>query len=248
MGMSGEKIPIDNFVHMFQTFVWIYCMEVSMGDSSRKNDDTKARLIEAAGEVFAQHGFRSATVRDICSRAGVHVGAVNYHFGNKERLYAAVLTHTHQSAVKKYPPQLGLRQGATPEEKLRAFILSFLLRTMDEGFPAWHGKLLARELADPTDALDQLLQSSVRPLFAYLASILRELLGETKPADGEENDVIFLSMMSIIGQCLQHFTARRAIAVLRPKSFDPSDIGRIADHITRFSLGGIRELGARETG
>ncbi|MBP8644723.1 MAG: CerR family C-terminal domain-containing protein [Syntrophobacteraceae bacterium] len=219
-----------------------------MGDSARKNDDTKARLIEAAGEVFAQHGFRSATVRDICSRAGVHVGAVNYHFGSKEGLYAAVLTHTHQSAVKKYPPQLGLRQGATPEEKLRAFILSFLLRTMDEGFPAWHGKLLARELADPTDALDQLLQNSVRPLFAYLAGILGELLGEAKPAEGEENDVIFLSMMSIIGQCLQHFTARRAIAVLRPKSFDPSDIGRIADHITRFSLGGIRELGARETG
>ncbi len=71
-------------------------------------DRTKARLIEAAGEVFARRGFRSATVREICSRAGVHVGAVNYHFRDKEGLYTAVLDHLHQTAVKKYPPDLGL--------------------------------------------------------------------------------------------------------------------------------------------
>jgi TetR/AcrR family transcriptional regulator, regulator of cefoperazone and chloramphenicol sensitivity len=213
-----------------------------MKESLKKNDDTKARLIEAAGEVFAQHGFRSATVRDICSRAGAHVGAVNYHFRDKEGLYAAVLEHTHQSAMAKYPPQIGLRDGATPEEKLRAFIRSFLLRILGEGVPAWHGKLIAQEIADPTDALDQLLKSSVRPLFAYLTGILCDLLNEVKPVDGEENDGLFLCSMSIVGQCLQHFTARRAIAVLRPKSFDPADIERIADHITRFSLGGIREL------
>jgi AcrR family transcriptional regulator len=213
-----------------------------MKNNSKKHDDTKSRLINAAGEVFAQHGFRSATVREICSRADAHLGAMNYHFRDKVGLYVAVLEHSHQLAAKKHPLESGLRNGATPEEKLRAFIRSFLLRLLGEGFPAWHGKLMAREIADPTDALNQVIQSSVRPLYSYMVGILYELLGEAKPAEGEESEEIFLSIMGIVGQCLHHFTGKRVVAAIRPKSFDPADIERIADHIARFSLAGIREL------
>lgn len=213
-----------------------------MKDGSKKSDDTKARLIMAAGEVFAQHGFRSATVREICRRADTHLGAMNYHFRDKEGLYAAVLEHSYQSAIRKYPVELGLRNGATAENKLRAFILSFVLRLLGEGVPAWHGKLMARETTDPTDALDRVLQSSIRPLYNYLIGILYELLGEEKPAKDEEDEAIFLCAMSIVGQCLHHFTGRCVIAAIRPKSFDPTDIEKVVDHITRFSLAGIREL------
>jgi TetR/AcrR family transcriptional regulator, regulator of cefoperazone and chloramphenicol sensitivity len=208
-----------------------------------KNDDTKAKLIESAGEVFAQHGFRSATIREICRRAGTNVSAVNYHFRDKKGLYASVLESLHQSAVRKYPPDLGLKEGATAEEKLRAFIHSFLLRILDEGFPAWHGKLMAQEIADPTGAIDQLVRNSIRPLFEHLAGIVRVLLQKGDPRDEKNSHVTFLCAISIVGQCLHHFTGRRIIAALRPASFDPTDIERIADHITRFSLGGIREIG-----
>jgi AcrR family transcriptional regulator len=218
-----------------------------MEDNSKKHDDTKSRLINAAGEVFAQNGFRSATVREICSRAEAHLGAMNYHFRDKVGLYAAVLEHSHQLAAKKYPLELGLRDRATPEEKLRAFIRSFLLRLLGEGFPAWHEKLMAREIADPTDALDQVLHSSVQPLYSYLVGILYELLGERKPAEGEESEEIFLSVMGIVGQCLHHFTGKRVVAAIQPKSFNPADIERIADHITRFSLAGIRGLKTGES-
>jgi AcrR family transcriptional regulator len=212
----------------------------------KKHEDTKARLIDAAGEVFAHHGFRSATVREICKRASTNVAAVNYHFGDKEGLYVAVLEHSLRSARRKYPPDLGLGDEATPEEKLRAFIHSLLLRILGEGVPAWHGKLMAREISDPTDALKKLVQSSIRPLHVYLVSIITELLQEEKPVRGKKNDEIFLCAMSIIGQCLQHFTGRHIIEALRPKRFNPADIEGIADHITRFSLVGIR--GLRPTG
>ncbi len=46
--------------------------------------ETRQRLIEAVGEVFAERGFRAATVRDICQRAQANVAAVNYYFGDKE--------------------------------------------------------------------------------------------------------------------------------------------------------------------
>ena len=215
-----------------------------MQDNSKRDEDTKARLIEAAGEMFAQQGYRATTVRDICNRAGTHVGSINYHFRDKRGLYAAILTYSHQLAVKKYPPNLGLGQEASPEEKLRAFILSLLLRAMDKGLPAWHGKLMVQEIVDPSNAFDQIVENSGRPLYAYLTGIVRELMHEEKPSDGGESPEIFLVAMSIIGQCLYHHIGRHIIAALRPQSFDPTHIEQIADHITRFSLGGIREVAA----
>lgn len=217
-----------------------------MKNSSKKDEETKDRLIQAAGEVFARDGFRSATVREICSRAGTHVGAVNYHFRDKEGLYAAVLYYSHESMVKKYPPDSGLRDGATPAEKLRAFIHSFLLRIFDEGVPAWHGKLMARETVESTNAFGHMIQNSIQPLYRYLVRILIELLNEDQPSEAEESNEIFLCAMSIVGQCLHHFTGRRVIAALHPKSFDPADIVRIADHITRFSLLGIQEFRSKK--
>ena len=211
-----------------------------MTATGTSEENTKTRLILAAGEVFARDGFRSATVREICRRAGTHVGAVNYHFRDKEGLYAAVLDYSHRSAVAKYPSAAGLAAAAGPEERLRAFVRAFLLRLLDEGAPAWHGKLMAREIADPSGALGQLAQGSIKTQYTLLVDILRDLLGEPPAGPGGESEQLFLAAMSIVGQCLHHFTARRVIGVLRPPAFDPADIERIADHITRFSLGGLR--------
>ena len=54
--------------------------------AERTRTNTRQRVLEAAGEVFAERGFRAATVREICQRAKANLAAVNYHFGDKERL------------------------------------------------------------------------------------------------------------------------------------------------------------------
>lgn len=218
-----------------------------MEENRNKCENTKTKLIEAAGQVFYERGFRATTVREICRRAGTPLGAMNYHFCNKQGLYEAVLEHSYKLAIGKYPPQLGLAESAPPEEKLRAFIHSFLLRISDAGVPAWHMKLITREISDPTGALGNLVQGSIRPVYRYLAGILRELLNEKNPGEDEESDLVFLCAMSIVGQCLFYFTDRRIIPVLHPESFDTADIERIADHITRFSLPGIRQLSKGES-
>src|SRR5579872_793581 len=96
-------------------------------------DATREHLLEAAAEVFAEAGFRTATVREICQRAGANIAAVNYHFGDKEKLYRAVLKDSFRIAMARYPADLGLPARATPEQRLRAFVLSFLMRIFSTG-------------------------------------------------------------------------------------------------------------------
>lgn len=217
-----------------------------MDDALTQSDDTKTRLILAAGEEFALHGFRDATVRDICKRAGAHVGAVNYHFGDKEGLYKAVLEYSHLSAVQKYPSDMGVAENAEPEERLCALVRSLLLRILADGLPAWHGKLMAQEMANPTGLMQHLMQSAIRPLHAQMGGIIQELFQKEGVTFEFDSTTVFLSAMSIVGQCLHHFKAKQIIETLRPRTFDPADIEVLADHITRFSIGGIRATAKRE--
>lgn len=208
-----------------------------MSEASPKSVDTRERLLQAAGEIFASKGFRAATVREISLRAGVNVAAVNYHFGDKKSLYSAVLSYGLKSAIEKYPPDLDLRKRASPKTRLHAFIRSFLFRILDEGRPAWHGKLMAREIAEPTSALDQVVEEVIKPLYERLISIVRDLLGRNA-----SDETVRVCAMSIMGQCLFYRHCRSIIARLHGQTFDRAEIERLAEQITFFSVSAIREF------
>jgi TetR/AcrR family transcriptional regulator, regulator of cefoperazone and chloramphenicol sensitivity len=199
--------------------------------------ETRQRLLEAAGEVFAERGFRMATVREICQRAKANLAAVNYHFGDKERLYAAVLQYTFHCA-EPYPLDLGLGAKATVEERLQAFIRSHLFSLLHEGRPAWHRKLIAREMAEPTRALDTVVDQMIRPEAELLMAIVRDVLGH----DAHPQRVWHCTG-SIIGQCLFYHHARPVILRLDPdQTFTPEAIEQLVDHIMHFSLAALRQL------
>jgi AcrR family transcriptional regulator len=203
------------------------------------HEKTRQRLLEAAGEVFADQGYRQATVRDICARADANVASINYHFGDKERLYSEVLRYAHGCAIGKYPPSLGLPADAPAERRLHAFVLSFLQRLLDEGRPAWHAKIMSREMAEPTAAMDELVNQQIRPHFMYLRQVVSDLLGR-KAADEE---TIRLCCNSVVGQCLFYHFGQPVLRRLFPQKVPAmKDCGRIADHITRFTLAGLREV------
>ena len=203
----------------------------------RATQVTKQRLLEAAGEVFAAHGFRAATVREICERAGANVAAINYHFGDKEGLYFAVLKSCSEAALQKYPPTLGLGPNATSEERLHAFVRSLLFRIADKGQPSWHGKLIAHEMTEPTKALTALIDKVYGPALKQLEAIVRKLVGRRAPVT-----VVRQCQLSVLGQCLYFHYARPAIQHIHPEQgFEPADIERLAKHITQFSLAGIRQ-------
>jgi len=206
-----------------------------MDHGSGSNADCRERILEAAGEIFAECGFRGATVRKICERAKVNVAAINYYFGGKEKLYSEVLRHWHDFAIGKYPLLLGVGEDAPAEEQLRAFIRSLLFRLLDNGKPAWFGKLMMREMTEPTRAFERLVKEIVRPRDKMLASIVQKILGT--PLSEEK---IRLFCASIIGQCLYYYNARSIVTQLYHQDVsNPDEIERIADHIMQFSLRGL---------
>src|SRR5689334_6495275 len=87
-------------------------------------DDTKTRLLEAAGEEFAEKGFEGATVRSICARASANLAAVNYHFGDKEQLYLQAVLEAHRCGVELSPDDEFF--AGSPADQLKRYVHHFL--------------------------------------------------------------------------------------------------------------------------
>ena len=232
---------MPKFLLTCQTIVLIICLKMKLPPlpADASHAETRRLLLEAAGTVFAEFGFRDATVREICRRAGANVAAVNYHFGDKEKLSVEVLRHAHGKALEKYPPLLDLDETASPAEKLNAFVHSLLLRIFDKGPNSWHGKLISREMIEPTPALDSLVEERMRPMAAQIGQIVADLLG--CPLNDER---VRLCAFSIVSQCVFYHHCRPVLCRLFPQRppLETADVARLAEHITRFSLAALEQL------
>lgn len=203
---------------------------------------TRQRLLEAAGEVFAEVGFERATVRDICKKANANVAAVNYHFRDKEGLYRETLKYAHHCAAGANVQAIHELMQAGPsvpaEQKLAVFIRTFLLRVFHPGKAAWFGKLVAQEMSKPTAMLDELVEREIRPRASFLEATIAELIG------GEPSrDLVRRCARSVVSQCVFYHLCRPIVQRLHPEQgFEPDDLEVLADHITRFSLHAIRGI------
>jgi AcrR family transcriptional regulator len=201
---------------------------------------TRARLLDAAIRLFADAGFKRVTVRAICRAARANVAAVNYHFRNKLGLYRevtevgiAVLQETTALAIEA-------ASNGTPEEKLRAYIRVMTERLIALGGHEWLQRFIAREMADPTPALSSLVDRGLKPRLEYLGRIIGEMLD--LPPD---NPRVLECVTSVHAQILM-FRDNPITQRLRSraKARNPTP-EQIAEHITAFSLAGIRALGAK---
>lgn len=200
------------------------------------NESTRERLLRAAGEVFAAQGFREATVREICEKARVNVASVNYHFRSKEALYSEVLSFAFEESQQRYPWNAAADVDAEPVDRLTDFIGTFLRRLLDDSELSWQGRLIAREVMDPTAALDHVIDVWIRPRFSLLAEIVPHIVG--RPCGRFE---LHRLLLSIVGQCLVYRHARAVIDRLCPDVIaNPSELDATVAHIVRFCLAGLR--------
>lgn len=199
---------------------------------------SRDRLLLAAVEIFAAKGFQNATVREICGKVDANVASVNYYFRSKEKLYAEALFFSFRQAEQRYPLTAALDSGLSPDQRLTHFIRIFLNRIMDDSALGHHGKLIAHEIADPTNALDEIVQTFIKPIFALLTDIVGQILGNT--ADPQQ---VRRCILSILSQCLMFKHSRSVIDRLCADLIaSPEEIQRCAEHIARFSLSALEDL------
>ena len=210
--------------------------------SGKKPDrDTQARLLKSACEVFAEKGYREATLAEICERANANIAAANYYFRDKATLYAEAWRRSFQRSLEVYPADGNVPPDAPPEERLRGRIQSILQRIADP--QSFEFDILYKELVNQTGLLTDVMQESIEPIRRGLFVLMRELLGENA------SDLqVQLCQMSIRSQCFdliirerrrKRFPEGKKYSV---PTFPDVDVAVLVDHILRFSLAGIREI------
>lgn len=202
--------------------------------------DTQTRVLDSAIRVFAEKGYREATIAEICEQAGANIAAVNYYFRDKETLYAEAWRKSFQRSMAAHPADGGVPADAPAEERFRGRIRSIISRISD---PESHEfEIVHKELANPTGLLSEVMHECISPIRDQMMIIVRELLGK-KASD----ELVFLTQMSAISQCMQlvgfrHMRRKMANAPLPHPSLADISVEKIADHIIRFSLGAIRAI------
>jgi TetR/AcrR family transcriptional regulator, regulator of cefoperazone and chloramphenicol sensitivity len=207
----------------------------------QESEETRRRLIEAAGEVFAEEGFHGATVRAIAARAETNLAAINYHFGDKEGLYQAVLGHACCNAGSNRGGG-ELSRDVPAEGRLAMLIrgaVEEMLRTRNH---PWIPKLMQREKAAPTAIYLQYMEREILPVCQNtLPGIVAELTGLSA-----EHPSVRLLVFSMVGQVNFYRMEGRLIDRLHPDFFaDPKLADRLAEHLTRTCLAMMRAFDVR---
>jgi AcrR family transcriptional regulator len=204
---------------------------------SGRDLETRERLLRTGERLFAERGFKRVTIREVCRGARANVAAVNYHFGNKLGLYREVVQVAIDALRATTDAAKEAADGCPAEEKLRRFVQVYVRRLLATTPDDWIHRLINREIADPTTAIDAIVDQGIRPRLDYLTEVVAELM------DRELSDPrVIRSVVSLQAQSVAYLPNPLAERLgLKPK-LTPAEIDQVAHHIVEFSLAGIRAI------
>jgi AcrR family transcriptional regulator len=201
-------------------------------------DDTRRRILQAAGRIFAQQGFDSATIKQITNAAKANVAAVNYHFGSKRKLYLEVLRLALPD-IRERP--FHTIPGSNPKEELRSFISTVFSSILGEDRPRWHSEVAVREIVSPTGALPKLVDEYFVPFTRDLENLVRKFC-----AHEPEAEQVRLVAQSIMALCVYWVIFRSFLPYVWPGfSLSEARSKWIADYVYELSLRALMMLESR---
>lgn len=196
---------------------------------------TKERILGAAEELFARHGFEGASLRQLTSAAGVNLAAVNYHFGSKDRLIEEVfrrrldqLNGRRMAALQKITGE----PDATIEDVLAAFIVPALELSHD-GNGSLFMRVLARAFAEHDDTLRKFLSDN----YGHVMRQFTAEFGRLLPNLSKEE---LYWRVDLVTGALTH--AMSGFGMIQRKSDVPEHRHReqTAEHLIRFAAAGLK--------
>ena len=195
---------------------------------------TKERLLKAASEIFAEKGFRDATVAEICEAAEANIAAVNYHFGSKQRLYIEMFRRQMQRMLDKNKHVVKVvlsRPNVTVEDFIRALV-SEHFRAMAAGDSKLAVmKLMVREVLNQHIAKEEIAGDMMGEFFGMLSDGFRRFFPQLGAKDMQllifaldalvVHPILFLDLYQ---EVLPDFT-----------------IDDVIEHTVKFASAGIRQ-------
>ncbi|MGH9352834.1 MAG: TetR/AcrR family transcriptional regulator, partial [Terriglobia bacterium] len=192
---------------------------MTTSDSSLTHEsEPRQRLLDAAAQLFAERGFKDVSIREICAKAGgANVAAVNYYFRDKSGLYRELLEFMLARWIAHRERLIETLQEKSVQEKLYLFLRSFIgniLGEREDEKDVLFGRILRREMVDPTPEFALVVEKGMRPNFELLAKIISEVIGLPK-----EDLAVLNCTLSTMGQCLIYGSTRQM-----SKYFVPSHV------------------------
>jgi AcrR family transcriptional regulator len=194
--------------------------------------------MDVAEKLFFTHGYDSVSVRDITQSANANVASVNYHFNSKKDLYRDVFRRKLKATSGRMLEVIEKNLNAidTPDEAdviriiVGAFITRFLQSKDSENFLT----IISQEMSESGIARDIFLEEAVYPIHKKF----RETITSAHP--GIKDEELLLCISSIFGQIFHFIRAKSVIRLTIGREYDEEFIKTIINHITQFSVSGIR--------
>ena len=146
--------------------------------TQKDSEKTRIKLIEAAGRLFAEQGFKGVTVRDIAKEADTHLSALNYHFRTKEALYHEVLMEACRSDSISLEDQKGLLR-MDPREALLLLVKEALREYRQQTASNWRAVIITREFREPSPVFEEIKERYFKPESEFLAELIGRASGKT---------------------------------------------------------------------
>jgi AcrR family transcriptional regulator len=197
--------------------------------------NTKERILHAAEDLFAQHGFAGTSLRQVTSRADVNIAAVNYHFGSKENLVHEVFKHRMDEMSEKRLSALSETIARDPADLngiLLAFIQPALALTLDR-----HGasfvRVLARAYAEKNDGLRNFLSENYGQVLREFAKAIAICLPQLSKEE-------LYWRMDFTAGALTYAMADFGLIRRQPGVTEKAHCEKAAQHLITFAQAGLR--------
>ena len=201
----------------------------------RDSERTRGKLIEAAGQLFAEKGFNGVTVRDIAKAANASLSSLNYHFRTKEALYHEALMDACQADSVPDKDKAALLK-LDPKEALFILAKEALKEYRKQTTSNWRTALITRECREPSHEFKEVSEKHLTPETHFLA----ELIGRAADKPATDYHVRF-AVITLISLLETFGLYRHLIDEVSPgldDFFKPKDA--LAQHIVHLVLEAAR--------